>query len=264
MANMVRLPNARLALKCGEPLVFESIDQISGFAINEWKKIAQKTVISKGGFAVALSGGSTPMHLYRELAGCAELPWDRTHVFLVDERFVPADHPDSNYRMVKTTLLDDVSIPAGNVHPIPVEAGSAEAAALEYEEDLKRHFLLEDGQCPGFDLILLGIGEDGHTASLFPGTASLDENERLAIAVRSEDVQQARVTITFPVINNAENVILLAVGKNKAEVVRRILVDKSGSMPAERVEPASGKLLFLLDEASGVHLHGGTVSGEVA
>jgi 6-phosphogluconolactonase len=252
---MVKQSNVRPALKRGEALVFEGVDEISGFAANEWKKIAQKTVNSRGRFAVALSGGSTPVSLYQRLAGCSELPWDKTHAFLVDERFVPVDHSDSTYRMVKATLLDHVSVPAGNVHPIPVEAVSAEAAAREYEGEMMRFFKPEPGQFPRFDLILLGIGEDGHTASLFPGASSLYENERPVMAVSSKDAKHERVTITFPVINNAENVIFLAVGKNKAEVVRSILVDKSGSLPAERVQPTTGRLLYLLDADSGVHLH---------
>lgn len=256
VAPMVKLSDASVALQNRKVFVFENVEEMSDFAVKKWREIATTAIKDRGRFAVALSGGTTPVNLYRRLAGRSDLPWGKTHIFLVDERFVPLDHPDSNYRMIWDTLLSRVGIVTSNIHPIPTEANSSRAAAREYEEDLRRFFLLGDGELPRFNLILLGIGEDGHTASLFPGTSSLEENERLAIAVRGERVTHERVSITFPVINSAENVILLVIGPNKATVVRKILVERSSSLPAGPVQPDSGALFFLLDKDSAVHLVG--------
>lgn len=261
---MVRPSDSGAWLQNRSVLVFDGTGDVFDYAVKKWQEISGTAIRDKGRFTVALSGGATPVNLYRQLAGCSSYPWDKTHIFLVDERFVPFDHPESNYRMLRNTLLSNVGIAEGNVHPIPADAENSEAAAREYERDLKRLFSLTAGQFPGFDLILLGIGEDGHTASLFPGTSSLAENKRLAVAVRSEAVAYERISITFPVINSGENVVFLATGRNKATVVKKILAEKNSSLPAGRVQPASGALLFLLDKDSGAHLAGSELRSRIA
>ena len=232
--------------------VFENNDQISAFLIDRWKEISGEATRTRGYFAAALSGGRTPVRFYQRLARIQNsLPWDKTQIFLVDERFVPFDDPDSNYRMIRETLLDKIQIPRENVHPIPAESPDPRSSAENYERGLARFFKLSPGQAPQFDLVLLGIGEDGHTASLFPGSPALDEERLLATAVMLDPSRHDRVTLTLRVINQAENVIFLVAGENKASAMRKIIDQKDFSLPASRVYPRRGNLFFVLDrEAS--------------
>jgi 6-phosphogluconolactonase len=179
------------------------------------------------------------------------LPWDKTHLFLVDERVVPWEHRDSNYHMLRETLLNYIPIPQENIHPIPTDRTSLQTSAKAYEEEMKIFFNLQSGQYPEFDLILLGIGEDGHTASLFPGTPVLDDTLHLAAAVSMDDIRHPRITLTLPVINNAKHILFLVIGKNKASVLRKIINKEDVSLPASMVHPNKGKLIFVTDrEAS--------------
>jgi 6-phosphogluconolactonase len=232
--------------------VFDRKDDIFSFIIETWREISKEAIERKGVFSAALSGGKTPIDLYQKLSGVKEmLPWDRTHLFLVDERFVPWEHRDSNYRVLKETLLDHIPIPQGNIHPIPTERSTLQSSAMVYEEDLKKLFRLSENQIPEFDLLLLGIGEDGHTASLFPGTPVLDDTVHLAAPVSMDEIRHPRVTLTLPVINNAKHILFLVTGKNKAPVLRKIIEEEDASLPASMVHPNKGKLIFVIDrEAS--------------
>jgi 6-phosphogluconolactonase len=222
------------------------------FVIATWREISHEAIKRKGGFSAAVSGGKTPIDLYHQLSGMkGMLPWDKTHLFLVDERFVSFEHRDSNYRMLKETLLDHVPIPQGNIHPVPTDRPAPRISAMAYEEDLKKFFRLSKGQFPEFDLLLLGIGEDGHTASLFPGTPVLDDTLHFAVPVFMDEMRHPRITLTLPVINNATHILFLVIGKNKASVLRKIMNREDVSLPASKVHPHKGKLIFVIDrEAS--------------
>ena len=176
------------------------------------------------------------------------IDWSRVHLFWGDERCVPPDHPDSNFRMVREALLTKIQIPNKNIHRMLGEREPAEAAAA-YEAELKEFFGAERGGWPRFDLIFLGLGEDGHTASLFPGTAALEENEHPVAVVYVERLHSYRLTLTLPVINAAAQVTFLVSGASKAMIVREILVSDSASSnyPAARVRPTEGRLTWLID-----------------
>jgi 6-phosphogluconolactonase len=228
--------------------VFDRKDDISSFIIETWRKISQEAIKRKGGFSAALSGGKTPIDLYHKLSGVKEmLPWEKTYLFLVDERFVPLEHRDSNYRMLKETLLDHIPIPQGNIHPIPTDRSTPRTSAMAYEEDLKKFFRLLENQIPEFDFLLLGLGEDGHTASLFPGTPVLDDTIHLAAPVLMDEIRHSRITLTLPVINNAKHILFLVTGKNKAPMLREIIEEEDASLPASMVHPNKGKLIFVID-----------------
>lgn len=227
-------------------------------AAEEFIRLAHRAVQSAARFTVALSGGSTPKGLYELLAldACKErVPWTKVHLFWGDERCVAPDHPDSNYRMVREALLSHVSIPAENVHRM---AGEHEPglAASKYENDLKKSFHLTDGVLPRFDLILLGIGEDGHTASLFPGSAALGESGHMVVAHYVEKLQAHRLTLTLPVLNHAAEIVFLVSGRNKADIVKEILANEVGSLmpPAARVRPPAGRLTWLVTRDAATEL----------
>jgi 6-phosphogluconolactonase len=211
-----------------------------------------------GRFAVALSGGSTPKMMYALLAGpefSNELDWARVDVFWGDERCVPPDHPESNFRMAKEALLDKIAVPPANVHRMRAEEAPGPAADA-YENEIKRFFALQSGQLPRFDLVLLGLGEDGHTASLFPGSRVLDERDRLVAAPYAEKLQAHRLTLTLPVINAAARVIFLVAGASKAKVVGEILQagKPADRYPAARVRPANGDVTWLIDAAAAAEM----------
>lgn len=207
---------------------------------------ARAAVRSRGRFSVALSGGSTPEGAYRLLARDpyrSQVPWDRVHLFWGDERCVPPDDPGSNYWLADRALISQVPIPAENVHRIPGEL-APEAAARAYQREME--------DLPRLDLVLLGLGSDGHTASLFPGSDALETVTDVAVAVEAEyegrPVQ--RVTLTLPAINAARQVLFLVSGESKAQIVARVLGSRGGSLPAERVCLTAGELIWLLDEAA--------------
>ena len=206
-------------------------------------------VAARGQATIALSGGSTPRRTHELLSEPPLrdiVPWDQVHVFWGDERCVPPDHPDSNYRMAHETLLSRVPLPPRNVHRTPTEAGSAVTVAAHYERDVRGHFELEVEDFPRFDLILLGMGPDGHTASLFPGTSPLDETRRLVVPSSIEYMPHERVTFTFPVLNNARAVAFLVTGLDKAPKVAAAL-NGEPAVPAGRVRPPDGELRWYLD-----------------
>ncbi|MDH4231488.1 MAG: 6-phosphogluconolactonase [Nitrospirota bacterium] len=212
---------------------------------------------SKGRFTVAVSGGSTPLRLF-ELLGATfrkDIEWGRTEIFWVDERCVPPDHKDSNYKGAHDALLSRVDIPPENVHRIKGEI-SPEEGAREYEKELLRCF--GGTGLPEFDLVILGVGEDGHTASLFPDAPSLSEGKRVAIPVYVEKLQSWRITLTLPVLNNAVTVLFLVTGRKKAGIVKEILGNgkKSPEYPASLIQPVSGEATWLLDSEASFRLKG--------
>lgn len=213
---------------------------------------AVRDVLAQGAktFHLVLAGGNTPRKLYERLAAPpydSSIPWQNVRVFWGDERFVPREHADSNYRMAKEALLDKVSIPPDNVHPVPTGLPTVQEAAAGYEKDLKYLFHV----IPRFHLILLGLGEDGHTASLFPGAHALNEEKRWVLPIQdAPKPPPERVTITLPLINNAQQVLFLITGEKKAPVVRRILTEPIGRFPAQYVWPTSGSVVWWLDRAA--------------
>jgi len=236
--------------------IFDDENQMLKFLIEKWEDISHKGIERRGYFAVALSGGKTPIVFYRKMAEWGSKSfWKRTHVFLVDERFVPFENEDSNYRMLRETLLGKIPIPQENIHPIPTGKGSLEVFARQYEKDLKSFFKVSKDQFPDFDLILLGIGEDGHTASLFPGSRALSERRRVTSGVVVDERRHDRITLTLPVINHAEHVIFFVTGASKASVLKKIIAGDDPSLPASMVQPESGKLLFVIDREASSQLY---------
>jgi 6-phosphogluconolactonase len=234
-----------------EVRVLADAKQVSRAAAEEFVRLARRSIESKGEFDMALAGGSTPRTTYEILAkNAAKLPWDKVHIFFGDERCVPPEHSDSNYGMARDALLSHVNIPANNVHRMKGEV-DAPAAAEQYEGDLRRHFRLGNSDLPRFDLVMLGMGDDGHTASLFPGSAGLTETSRMVAANWIEKFKQHRLTLTFPVLNNAAEVMFLIAGAAKAKVIGEILgKNPPGELyPVQKIQPA-GTTLWLLDRAA--------------
>jgi 6-phosphogluconolactonase len=230
-------------------LVYETPEELAEAAAGDFAARAEEAIDARGRFAVVLAGGSTPKATYDALArGYAdELDWSKVHVFFGDERTVPPHHEDSNYRMAHEALLSRV--PVGSVHRMRGELPPAESAAA-YEEEL-RQFFGPDG-VPAFDLILLGLGEDGHTASLFPETSALDVTDRWVVANPVLKLEATRLTLTIPVINAARAVVFLVAGEGKAEALEEILegdADPRG-YPAKFIRPEGGDLTWMMDRAA--------------
>ena len=215
---------------------------------------------ARGIARVAVSGGTTPKAMFALLADrsapyFARVPWERLHLFWVDERCVPPTDAESNYRMTEETLLEHVPVAAGQIHRIEGELGP-EVAAARVEAAIRAAFLLEGAQTPAFDLVLLGLGEDGHTASLFPHTAALFELGRIAVANHVPQKKTWRTTLTWPVINRGREVAFLIEGAAKAQAVRNVFCGAYDpeAKPAQLVRPASGRLNLLLDAAAAAKL----------
>jgi 6-phosphogluconolactonase len=225
-------------------------------AAEEFVRQANAAIQSKGKFVVALAGGSTPKGLFNVLAGNQALPWDKVYVFFGDERHVPPDDPESNYGMARQALLSKVPIPAENVFRIPAENPDAHQAAESYEQTLRNFFAVPGGTFPRFDLVLLGMGPDGHTASLFPGGTASQEKSRWVVADWVEKFKTDRITLTLPVLNNAATVMFLVSGSDKAATLKEVL---HGAQPAERfpsklIQPADGKLIWMVDDEAAAAL----------
>jgi 6-phosphogluconolactonase len=236
---------------------YHTFEDAEALAHGAAKWLSQRTWPAQGDFAVCLSGGSSPRRLYELLSEPeigAGLPWDRVHWFWGDERFVPHDAPDSNYRMVHAALMARASIPERNIHPIATAGVSPAEAAVAYEADLKRFYGAEtiDPDRPLFELTLLGIGEDGHTASLFPGQAALAERRRWALAVTGPR-SQPRITLTYPALNSSRDLAFLATGEQKRDAVARAQAGDA-MLPAGRIRPAGG-LHWFTDRAAASNEH---------
>jgi len=212
----------------------------------------REALARSGMFRVALAGGSTPRRLYELLAASPDADFANWHVFFGDERWVPADHLDSNARMAREALLDRVAIPHQQVHAIDTSAGSPARAACLYAMTLRRKLAPAPGELPRFDLVLLGLGADGHTASLFPGSSALVAAAAdLAVATWAEGAGAWRVTLTAGVLGAARAVVFLVSGADKAEALRRVLgSDGTDEPPAALVRPSAGSLTFVVDEAA--------------
>lgn len=227
----------------------------------EFLRLASEAIARHGAFRVSLAGGETPRTAYERIAATwrkapgGAIPWDRVHLYWSDERMVPRDDPRSNFGMARAALISRVPIPAENVHPVGIDAANPGAAAADYEQTLRAAFAGESKALPRFDLILLGMGADGHTASLFPGAPLLDEQARLALAARHPETGEPRVTLTLPVINNAAATIVIASGGAKTAMLDRAVRGtgrREGEplLPIERLRPASGILLWMADAAA--------------
>ena len=237
-----------------EFIICRDTAELSRQTAERFNQLVNQSVHGSGHFTVALSGGSTPKHLYSLLGspGYKErLPWNHVHLFWGDERCVPPDHPESNFGMVKDALLSKIKIPAENIHRMAGEC-EPQAAAAEYEKHLQEFFGLESGALPRFDLVLLGIGEDGHTASLFPGSKALNETKPLVVAPFVEKLNSYRLTLTLPVLNNGAEVWFQVTGASKADAVKKVL-GGSSDLPAAKVQPTNGKLTWFItkDAADG-------------
>ena len=237
--------------------------QISADA-EEMRRAAAETLVQHIGntlqardiYSIVLSGGSTPRGLYALLADDTELgrqmPWERIHFFWGDERHVPPEHPESNYRMAFEAMLSRVSVPSANIHRIHAENPDASKTAEDYARDIRRFFGITNGDIPRFNCVLLGMGSDGHTASLFPGTPALDEKKRLAVANRAEKLNSYRITLTVPVLNNADLILFLVSGAEKAEALKMVLEGKTAPnrYPAQLIYPSRGALIWFLDQSA--------------
>jgi len=225
------------------------LEAISYKAAEIFLNLSQSSLPSKERLAVALSGGSTPRRFYRLLGSDPyrnQVEWHRIHFFWVDERCVPKEYEESNFKTVYDPLLSRVPVPEENIHRIRGEEGPEEAAR-EYDDAIKAFF--GGTEIPVFDLIILGMGEDGHTASLFPGSEALREKKRLAVPVYKGGQEIHRVTLTFPVLNNASQVLFLVSGRSKSKVLAEIFEggDNRNRYPAGLVAPAHGKITWLID-----------------
>ncbi len=225
-------------------------------AAEEFVSLARTAIGAQGRFTVALSGGSTPKALYSLLAASyANFAWNRVFLFFGDERHVPPSHADSNYRMVNESLLSKITIPAENVFRVLAENPDAAAAASDYETRIQRFFELKPGEFPRFDLILLGMGPDGHTASLFPGSTALDEQSRLVVSNWVAKFNTHRITFTFPVLNNTHEAMFMTSGADKADMLHQVLEgNNTPPYPCQRVQPSDGKLLWMIDEPAAAKL----------
>jgi 6-phosphogluconolactonase len=233
-------------------------------AAEEFAARTEAAARARGAAFAALSGGSTPRGLHTLLADPtgpfrARVPWERLHVFWGDERCVPPDHRDSNYRMARETLLDHVPVPPSQVHRMagedPDPARAADRYARELRAAFERHGRL-DGGWPRFDLVFLGMGPDGHTASLFPGTAAVHETARPVVALWVTKLSAHRITLTPPVLNRADTVLFLVTGADKTETLAAVLEGPAQPdvLPSQVVQPATGGAIWLVDAAAGARL----------
>ena len=223
-------------------------------AAGEIVRTANEAVAARGRFAIALSGGSTPKSLFHLLATNARtaLPWDRMYFFWSDERHVPPTDADSNYLMADEVMLSKIPVSAANVFRVEAENPDAQAVADAYEQTLKKFFKTKDGEIPAFDLILLGMGPDGHTASLFPGTDALAEKSRLVVANYVEKLKTSRITFTLPLLNAARCVMFLVSGTDKAPALKAVLEENvpGEQYPSKLVAPTNGSLIWLIDRGA--------------
>ena len=230
--------------------ILPDLEAISHRAASIFVKIVRNAIDRKGRFVIAISGGSTPRRLYDLLASeeySHQIDWEKVHFFWVDERCVPKNHEESNFKVSFGSAFSKVSMPLGNIHRIMGEE-DPEKAARDYENEIREFF--GTGDWPVFDLIILGMGKDGHTASLFPGSKSLEEREKLTVPVYLEKPKINRITLTLPVLNHASQILFLVSGRSKATVLSEVLGDghKRDRYPAGLINPIHGDLIWLIDQ----------------
>jgi 6-phosphogluconolactonase len=232
-------------------------------AAQEFVQSAAEAARIKGSFNVALAGGSTPKALYSLLVNDpplrSKVPWDKIHLFFGDERHVAPDHPDSNYRMASDVMISKSPLKPEQVMRIKGEYPDAEQAALEYEMALCEYFKLKAGEYPRFDLVLAGMGNEGHTLSLFPGTKALHADRRIAVRNWIGKLYTERITLTAPAASNAAHIIFMVTGADKAPALKAVLEGpfEPEQLPAQLLQPQNGKLLWLVDTAAGSMLASG-------
>jgi 6-phosphogluconolactonase len=240
--------------------VYENGAALAEAAAKHFAERVAQSVAKRGRARIAISGGSTPKATFALLADpsgpyAASIPWDKIDLFWVDERTVGPDDPDSNYRMTNETLLSKVKLPPGQVHRIEGEIDPEEAAS-KYESVIRREFRLEGAEAPRFDVVWLGMGDDGHTASLFPHTEGLHQLGRIVIANHVPQKDTWRITLTSPVINEANDVVFLIGGEAKAEPLEKVLYGEYDpeTLPSQLIQPRNGSLTLLLDEQAAAKL----------
>jgi 6-phosphogluconolactonase len=237
----------------GDLRIYPDNEALIEAAARRWLALADGAIAARGRFHVALSGGGTPRTLYRRLAQspfAERVGWDRVHVYFSDERTVPPDHEDSNYRMAKEALLDHVAIPATQIHRMEGESLDPHAAAAKYTRILTKNLPLSSQGVAQFDLLMLGLGQDGHVASLFPATPVLHERARLVEAVHVEKLQTWRITLTLPMIDHARQVMVLVSGADKAAILRDVFTTRrTPPYPVQLINP-QGALEWYLDQAA--------------
>jgi 6-phosphogluconolactonase len=240
-----------------EVYILKDNDAIARRAAEEFVKLAQSAVKDHGSFSVALSGGSTPKLLYSLLAADpalrAKVPWDKMELFFGDERHVGPDDPQSNFKMASDTMFTKAPLKPEQIHRMKGEYPDAEKAAEEYEQDLRTHFQLKEKELPRFDLVLAGMGDEGHTLSLFPGTEALHAQGRTVVRNWVGKLYTDRVTITAQLANNAQMILFMVAGKEKALALKAVLEGpyEPEQLPAQLLQPTNGKLLWLVDQAAG-------------
>jgi len=238
-----------------EVRVFASLDELSHAAAARFAELACTRAAEGKLFSAALSGGSTPRRLYELLGSllhAGQIPWGKIHLFQVDERCVPPDHRESNYGMIHETLLVRVPLPEGNVHRMAAEQADLEEAARQYAAEMARALQPREGGCPRLDLVFLGMGADGHTASLFPASPALEEKTFWVRANPVEKLGTHRMTLTLPVLNAAAQIVFLVSGTEKAETLRWVLKGplQVEQLPAQGVRPVNGRVSWYVDEAA--------------
>jgi len=232
-------------------------------AAQEFVRVANDAVRKKNAFNVALAGGSTPKALYSLLVNDAalrsQIPWDKTHLFFGDERHVPPDHADSNYRMASESMISKSPLKPEQVTRIKGEYSDAEQAAKEYEKTLRDYFKLKDGEYPLFDLVLAGMGNEGHTLSLFPGTKALHADGRIAVRNWVGKLYTERITLTAAAASNSAKIMFTVTGADKAPALKAVLEGpfEPEQLPAQLLQPKNGTLLWLVDAAAGSMLTSG-------
>jgi 6-phosphogluconolactonase len=232
-------------------------------AAQEFVQAAASAVRGRGSFNVALAGGSTPKALYNLLVNDpalrSQLPWNKIHLFFGDERHVPPDHPDSNFRMATEAMISKSPLKPEQVTRIKGEYPDADQAALEYEKSLREYFRLKDGEYPRFDLLFAGMGNEGHTLSLFPGTKALHADGRMVVRNWVGKLYAERVTLTAPAASNSAEIIFMVTGADKAPALKSVLEGpfEPDQLPAQALQPKNGKLLWLVDVAAGSMLTSG-------
>lgn len=237
-------------------LILETAAQVAHAAAERFVTYAEESIRDHGSFTVALAGGNTPRLTYESLATnefSRRIAWPRVQIFFGDERAVPPQNPDSNYRMVHEALISRVAIPPANVHRVQGELDANESASA-YETELRTVFGAVEW--PRFDLVLLGMGADGHTASLFPDSPALTESTKWVIATLQPQTRQQRITLTLPVLNHSVRVLFLVTGKEKAAAVARVLNEQTAraELPAQKVRPANAVVEWLIDKAGAANL----------
>ena len=233
-------------------VVAKNYDELCSVAVQKILSLSLEAIKERGVCTMALSGGSTPQGVYSLMADgnySGKFEWNKIHFFLGDERYVPLHDSRSNYKMIADAFSVNAKIPLSHVHSVKTNTSDIRLSAEMYEQELLSFFRLKSNALPQFDIMLLGIGEDGHTASLFPGHSAIDETKRLVAPVEAAGIPEKRITLTLPVINNSRTIIFWVSGSGKAPMVKKILAEHV-PLPAGRVHPHHGALLWYMDESA--------------